>query len=92
MDSEQFDKQWPMLIGVSRRDVAYCIAVTREPEEEHELYDLPDWAIEEATSVSDNDMSRLRNRASDRLYDEATFYDVIAVLYQQLIPKTEPGP
>lgn len=68
-------------MGLSRRDIAYCIAISGEPEAEHELYDLPEWAIEEADNLSDETMNYLRVKVSGYLYDEEQFYLVLASVY-----------
>ena len=83
MDSDPFDKEWPLLMGVSRRDIAYCIAIAREPDAEHELDDLPDWAVEEALRLSDDAMKNFRSRVSGYLYDDERFYWVVGFAYEQ---------
>lgn len=83
MDSDPLDKRWPLLVGVSRRDVAYCIAIAREPDAEHELDDFPDWAVEEALRLSDDDMNRLAYRVSEPMYDDERFYWVVGLVYEQ---------
>jgi hypothetical protein len=90
MDVGRLDEEWPLLMGVSRRDVAYCIAVAREPDSEYEADDLPNWAVEEAHRLSDDQMKYLAYKVTERLYDEDAFYGAIAGVYRAYACNCEP--
>ena len=83
LDSDPFYRPWTLLMSVCRRDIAYCIAIAREPDAEHELDDLPDWAVEEALRLSDDAMKHLTSRVSGHLYDDQQFYSVVGFVYDQ---------
>ncbi len=80
-DDDPFERIWPLAIGVSRKDVAYCFACLVDRRQDNEFDDLPDWAVEKALATTDEQMEWIAGKMSEHVWDQDSFYFGLEVWY-----------